>query len=91
MRVKLENAMNIVIATAILHNLSIMWGDIMPEEDDQGQVHPALEDGPDDVVVDYADLTREQVRRMGIAARDHMRTLMDPEPTVSERRRLGNQ
>ena len=93
LRLHLPNAIKVVIATAMLHNLSISWGEVAVEELPD---HPDIEgqdiDMPD---VPHADISievnvpPETRRRMGQAERDNLHQNMDPIPTSSERRRLG--
>ena len=96
MRLHLPNAMKVVMATAILHNLSILWGEIGVEDlgehpDLQGR-DPAMPPVPNaDITIDLEDLTPIQIRRLGQQTRENMRTNMDPVPTRHELRRLGRQ
>lgn len=79
LRVHLNNAFRIIVATAILHNISILWGEIMPLDD-----HPELPDIPamppvphEELVLDHGNLPREQVRLMGRQTRENMRDMMN--------------
>ena len=79
LHVTLENAQKIILATAILHNLSVLWQEILPDN------HPDLIDGPDggyddiaedDIMVQVA-LTPRETRRVGFQTRENMRQLMN--------------
>ena len=89
LRNSLPNAIKIINATAILHNMSILWGEIgvdqldgRPDPNDQ----PALpEDTGVDVNFDPNDLMPAQVRDLGKATRGNIRRTM-PIPIGPERR-----
>lgn len=79
LRVHLDNAYRIIVATAILHNLSILWGEILPLDD-----HPELGDieampavPHEELVVDPGNLPRDQVRLMGRQTRENLREMMN--------------
>ena len=93
LRNHLPNAIKIINATAILHNISILWEEIgidqLDGQPDPADV-PALPAEPDmHVDFDPNDLNPLQMRQLGQATRDNMRLSMDPNPTARERRRLG--
>ena len=75
---KLENAYEIIIATAILHNISIHWNEILPIDD-----HPQVEFIPAIPLVDHHGLViddglnRDQVRLIGRQTRENMRQFMN--------------
>ena len=79
LRVNLPNAYKIIICCAILHNLSVLWGEILPQDDHPGVPFiPAIPPVPNQpLVVDHGDLTAEQIRRMGQETRERMRDLMN--------------
>ena len=89
LRNSLPNAIKIINATAILHNMSILWGEIgvdqldgRPDPNDQ----PALpEDTGVDVNFDPNDLMPAQVRDLGKATRDNIHRTM-PNPIKPEHR-----
>ena len=79
LRVDLNNPYRIIMACAVLHNLSVLWGEIMPEDDHPGvRFIPAIPPVPHQpLVIDQGELTREQVRRMGQETRERMRGIMN--------------
>jgi hypothetical protein len=92
LRTHLPQSMKIIVATAILHNLSVLWGEInvqdLPDHPDLDAV--ALAPVPhEDVTVEYDELTPDDRRNLGQLTRDQMRDNMEPNPTPRERRRLA--
>ena len=76
LRLKLNNAMKVVLATAILHNISIEWGEIMPDhEHPDGLMFPDMPDAGDVIVVDQLN-PREQ-RLVGQHRRELLRHKME--------------
>ena len=64
LRLKLNNAMKVVLATAILHNISIEWGEIMPDhEHPDGLMFPDMPDAGDVIVVDQLNLREQRLVR----------------------------
>ena len=92
-RTKLRNAIKIIMAAAVLHNIAIAWHDEMPVEDHPGLVHipdpplPAHIPGPEVNVVN--DLPGAERRRAVAAMRDNYRAMMDPVPSAREVRRMA--
>lgn len=84
LRVKLNNAMKIILATAILHNISIEWDEIFPNHDHpDGTLYPDMPDAGDVVVLD--DLNPRQQRVVGQERRDHLRQKMEHDLQVLRR------
>ena len=87
-RLHLQNAIAVIEATAILHSISILWGDLVPREM-MDEAPPGHDDAPeDDVVVD--NRVPDDVRRQqGFAARDALmrRSLQTPH-SASERQKM---
>ena len=88
LRLHLQNAIAVVEATAILHNISIVWGDLLPRDMMVDAPAGLAEPAEEEVIVDNrqpADVRRQQ----GIAARNSLlqRTLQTP-ATASERRKM---
>ena len=84
LRVKLNNAMKIILATAILHNISIEWDEIFPNHDlPDGTLYPDMPDAGDVVVLD--DLNPRQQRVVGQERRDHLRQKMEHDLQVLRR------
>ena len=86
--------MKIIVATAILHNLSVLWGEInvqdLPDHPDLDVV--ALAPVPhEEVTVEYNELTSDVWRNLGQLTRDQMWDNVDPNPIPRERRRLATQ
>lgn len=88
MRIGLENTMKVIECTAILHNIGIAWGDMMPRDmfpnDPPGRPPPVI----DDVVVH--NLVRPDVRRQqGVHARRGLQLMcLQSPPTGAEVRRV---
>ena len=87
-RLHLQNAIAVIEATAILHNISILWGDLVPLEM-MDEAPPGHDDAPeDDVVVDNR-LPNDVRRQQGFAARDAlMRRSLQTPPSASERQKM---
>ena len=79
----MDNAVKIIMAGVVLHNISIDWRDEVPQEgrnvnpDDQPQDHIDQYHPP----AYYNNLGRVQRRRLGQEARDNLRGQMNPQPT----------
>ena len=66
LRCHYQNAKDTIIATAILHNLAILWGDRLPPDDEQG--HP--EEGQAQYVIEDNDATANIILQRGFERRD---------------------
>ena len=91
LRVHLPNAYKVITATAILHNLSVMWGEILgpdPHPDLPAELAENYYEPQENIIVDYAELPPQVRRRLGQEARDNMREAMDPRPNAEERENL---
>ena len=78
MRVHLPNAYKIIVGTAVLHNFSVQWREVMPDNHPDLSLPPAIPDVPhQDVVIDARDLRREQQKRIGEQTRDNMRRMIN--------------
>ena len=75
-----NNGMEIILSTAILHNLSIIWGDELPVDD-----HDDLEDH--NIIVDFDGVNDQNRRNLGEQARNFMCEQMPP-ATAREQQRL---
>ena len=89
-----DNAIEIIMATAVLHNLSVMWKDPFPEADhpdaDFPDIPPEFQDGnrgnlPQNQV---PPRNRAVVRAEGEAVRDRLRLNM-PEASREERTNMN--
>lgn len=90
MRLDLQNSMDVVEVTAILHNLGLMWGDLVPPELFP-EAPPAVPDFIEDEVIfiDDSQLSRASRRQKGVLARDALlRRTMNYPPTESEKNRI---
>ena len=78
LRVHLPNAYKVIVGTAVLHNFSVQWREIMPDNHPDLSLPPAIPDVPhQDVLIDARDLTREQQKRIGEQTRENMRRMMN--------------
>ena len=83
MRVRMDNAMKIIMAGVVLHNIGIDWRDEAPEArdavqpDDQPQDHIDQYQPP----AHYNNMSRVERRRLGQQARDNLRSQMNPQAT----------
>ena len=93
MRVDFDNAINIIVTPATLHNIALDWADPMPQDD-----HPNLDKVPEAAhppQQDYADvvllngLNPFHRRNIAAVARNHYRAMMDPVPTEREMRKMA--
>ena len=94
-RLHVHNAVKVVIATAILHNLSVLWDEVAVEElppqpdlegytvEDIGATVPHQ-----DITIEL-DMPPEQVRRMGQGKRDNIRQTMSMTLSSSEQRKIS--
>ena len=89
-----DNALEIIMATAVLHNLSILWKDPLPEADHPDAagipaVPPQFQDGNRGVLPQNAEVPRNRVaiRAEGDAVRERLRENMPP-ATPQELRRM---
>ena len=90
-RLHLQNAIAVIEVTEILHNISILWGDLVPREM-MDEAPPGHDDAPeDDIVVD--NRVPDDVRRQqGFAARDAlMRRSLQTPPSASEHQKMRRQ
>lgn len=82
------------MATAVLHNLSVMWNDPFPGADhpdaDLPEVPPEFQDGNRRNLPENRALPRNRavVRVEGEVVRDRLRQYM-PEATAEERRKMA--
>ena len=87
LRVDLGNAMNIIICTAILHNMALDFQDDLPNHD-----HPDYVADPrfEDVQVQVINQVPINQRRLRAQlARYNWRHAMDPNPTEKERKKMA--
>jgi len=91
MRTNLRNSINIILSTAVLHNIALEWQDPMPQDD-----HPALMHIPDPPQPAHADpvnvinaLEPAERRQRAATMRDNYRAMMDPVATAREVRRMA--
>lgn len=76
MRNHLPLAKKVIVACAILHNMSIMWRDELPADDHQEQ--PEEQGAPDHEVVIVEDRAEAHVvRQRGQIVRDQLRATLD--------------
>ena len=84
-----QNAVEIILATAILHNLSVLWKEPLPPGDNPDlelpPVPPEFQDGR--VVVVQEPRSRAAVRAEGDEVRERLHLNMR-EPTRAERRKM---
>ena len=66
LRCHYQNTKDTIIATAILHNLAILWGDRLPPDDEQG--HP--EEGQAQYVIEDNDATANIILQRGFERHD---------------------
>ena len=94
-RLHVHNAVKVVIATAILHNLSVLWDEVAVEK---LPPHPSLEGStvedigatvPHQDITIELDMPPEQVRRMGQGKRDNIRQTMSMTLSSSEQRKIS--
>ena len=72
--------MEIILSTAILHNLSIIWGDELPVDDDQVRYDH-------NIIVDFDGLNDQNWWNLGEQARNFMCQQMPP-ATAREQQKL---
>jgi len=93
LRVDLANAINIIATSAVLHNIALDWADPLPLDDHPNLPNlPVLEQPPHvdaDQVVIVNDLNAEERRLRASVARDNYRSLMDPNATERELRKMA--
>ena len=79
------------MATAVLHNVSILWENLFPLEDNPDAEFPPIppewQDG-NEVVVVQEPRGRAAIRAEGDVVRDRLRQNM-PGPTRAERRKMA--
>ena len=75
MRVDLQNAQKFILASANLHNLSYMWGEVVPGAHPEEDQIPLLPDANEVRVIE--DLTAMDRRRTGRQTRDQLRLRME--------------
>ena len=80
--------MKIAVATAILHNLSIHWGEIMPDPHPELDDYPVMPLVPNNNQVQVLNvLNPVQQRRLGQQTRDQLHVLMEQEEARRRRNR----
>jgi len=93
LRVDLPNAIKIIATAAILHNIALDWADPMPVDNHPNFRNLPVPDQPPHVdaneVVIVNDLNAEERRIRASVSRDNYRSLMDPNPTDRERRKMA--
>ena len=86
-----DNAVEIVMATAVLHNCAVLWKVPVPDGDnpdaDFPPIPPELQDGGQVVVV-QEPRNRATIRAEGEIVRERLRENM-PERTRAERRKMA--
>jgi hypothetical protein len=79
MRAHVRLAKKMIIATAILHNISILWGDDdPPPADDDEEEDSSDDDGSDDLVLTEHNVRPNSVRALGQLVREELRRQMPP-------------
>jgi hypothetical protein len=93
LRVDLHNAINIIATAAILHNIALDWADPLPLDDHPNLANIPAPDQPPHVdaneVVIVNDLNAEERRLRASVSRDNYRSLMDPDATDREIRKMA--
>ena len=91
LRVNLPNAYKIITGTAILHNLSVLWNEILDADDHPDVPEELIREEPqqENVIVDYDDLPPQVRRQLGQDARERMRNAMDHRLNPEEQEHLN--
>ena len=91
LRNHLPNALEIILACCILHNIRVKWGLFDPEEDEDEDEDEQQDENEgeemDDIDLIDDDLNNVAIRARGAVLRENMRNNMPP-PTASEMRRI---
>ena len=91
LRNHLPNALDIILACCILHNIRVKWGSFDPEEDkerdEDEDEQDENEEEMDDIDLIDDEINNVAIRARGAVLRDNMRNSMPP-PTASEMRRI---
>ena len=85
LRCHYNTALEVTLATAVLHNLSVLWREPLPDGHNVDIPPEIMNDQQGQVVVVDMDLDRAAIRAEGDLVRDRLRQNMPP-PTQRERR-----
>lgn len=83
-----SNAIEVVLATAVLHNLSVLWKQPEWTEEDDDDIPPEFRNSNQGQVRVEDDLDRAAVRAEGEIVRNNLLANMPP-PTAKERKQLA--
>jgi hypothetical protein len=93
LRVDLPNAIKIIAAAAILHNIGLDWADPVPVDDHPNLLNVQEPEQPPHIPADHINIVNvlnPAARRNSAAvARDNYRRMMDPIPTDREVRKMA--
>jgi hypothetical protein len=93
LRVNLQNAINIIVSAAILHNISLDWADTMPRDDHPNLLNIREPPQPPHVQLNEVNIINQlnpaERRNRAAVCRDNYRAMMDPVPTEREIRRMA--
>ena len=95
MRINFDNAVKVIMAAVVLHNIAIEWKDEIEDLDEPEDYVPPRDNIDDYLGIEGGDLDQVQGRLQGQAARDNLRRSLleatENEMERMERRRLRTQ